>query len=267
MVHHELDHKHTVPKINKASFKLLIIIMLCSALRRHRLLLQGISQKLSFSTRKIPWAVLQLETSASKQEIKAHFRKLVKLYHPDLNPCIDPVMSTAKMTEITEAYDRLMDDDYSSRWGDNSVAFACDLYSVEELKSMSLVYDLHAIEILYQPISHDHDDSPTWNVDRNIISKDLQCESRLPIHTDPNDSISDLKRLIQAAKYYEWGFQGRQLDRDKVAKGWELCRENAGEDKACLSSSKPLTVLSYHLFLHSYNIRHGDILYAVIKKM
>jgi hypothetical protein len=168
------------------------------------------------------------------------------------------------MTEITEAYDHLMDDDYSSRWGDNSVAFACELYTLEELK-MSLVYDVFAIEILYHNL--EKEDYP--RVVEPPLSKDpfLQSESRFPILTDPHDSVSDLKRHIQSLKYTEWGFQGRMLDRDKVAKGWELCIENNKGRDVSSSYSKALTVLSYHLFLHSYNIRHGDVLYAIVKKI
>ena len=58
-------------------------------------------------------------------------------------------------------------------------------------------------------------------------------------------------------KAVDWGLQGRRLDRDQLAQGWEIVK---------LMDDQSLTVLSYHLFLHSYDIDHGRVLYAIVKK-
>ena len=237
---------------------------------RRRLILQSVSKlhdrnirffiastpDILIATRKSPFSVLQIEANASKDDIKAAFRKLVKIYHPDLNPSINSAWSTVKMTEITEAYDLLMDEDYSTRWGDNSVAMACEIYTLQELKA-SPAFQVHAIRIMYSNEAKEYSSLP-------IIPdhQSLHSETLVQILTDPHDSVSDLKRTIQAMKYAEWGLQGRALDRDKVARGWDIGVRNTDTDAANLDS---LTVLSYHLFLHSYNIQHGDIIYAILK--
>mgnify|MGYP003309198371 CR=1 FL=1 len=55
---------------------------------------------------KDPYSVLGVSKDASKEEIKKAYRKLGKMYHPDLHPN-DPG-ATKKMSEINEAYDMLM---------------------------------------------------------------------------------------------------------------------------------------------------------------
>lgn len=52
-----------------------------------------------------PYKVLGVSESASQEEIKSAYRKMAKMYHPDLHPN-DP-KATEKMNEINEAYDML----------------------------------------------------------------------------------------------------------------------------------------------------------------
>lgn len=49
--------------------------------------------------------VLGVKPNATKEEIKAAYRRLAKKYHPDLNKGVDP----KKFIEITKAYEALMD--------------------------------------------------------------------------------------------------------------------------------------------------------------
>lgn len=53
---------------------------------------------------KDPWKVLGLNRGASEEEIKKAYRKLIKEYHPDINPDADP----EKIKEINEAYEILL---------------------------------------------------------------------------------------------------------------------------------------------------------------
>jgi molecular chaperone DnaJ len=52
-----------------------------------------------------PYKVLGVSSNASNDEIKAAYRRLVKQYHPDLNPGNDE--AAEKMKEINAAYDRI----------------------------------------------------------------------------------------------------------------------------------------------------------------
>lgn len=47
--------------------------------------------------------ILELNNGASKEEIKAAFRRLAKIYHPDI-----PGGNEAKFKEISQAYSELM---------------------------------------------------------------------------------------------------------------------------------------------------------------
>lgn len=56
-----------------------------------------------------PYKILEIDKTASKEEIKKAYYKIAKKYHPDLHPN-DPV-AAKKMTEANEAYDMLMHPD------------------------------------------------------------------------------------------------------------------------------------------------------------
>ena len=81
----------------------------------------------------------------------------------------------------------------------------------------------------------------------------------IPITAHPQDSISDLKRYIQSKYAATWGIEDRRRDRDGLYLGWELvCRKKNDSDVN--------SVLSYHLFLDSYDINDGDILHSIVRK-
>merc|ERR1711924_301439 len=67
-----------------------------------------------------------------------------------------------------------------------------------------------------------------------------------------DDSVLDLKRILQEAYGQQWGLSDRRLDRHGLALGWEVV--------FCDSA------LSYHLFLHDYGVKHGDIVHAVVRR-
>lgn len=52
-----------------------------------------------------PYKVLGLEDGASADDVKKAYRKMARVYHPDLHP--DDPEATQKMNEINEAYDML----------------------------------------------------------------------------------------------------------------------------------------------------------------
>lgn len=230
-----------------------------------------------------PYAILKLKTSATKEDIKSSFRKLAKQFHPDLNPQLPPDISRSKMSEIIQAYDHLMDDDggFSSRVGDARVALACEMFTLDELR-INRLYDVYSFRILY-----DKDSCSSDGCGEELFTSDSDLEEStelnpfpiMELRAHPDDSISDFKRQIQSSFKEEWGLSGRRLDRDRIATGWELikvgipgkCKESeAKTDCDCNVDGEgdgySLHVMSYHLFLHSYNIQHGNLIHAVVRK-
>ena len=53
------------------------------------------------------YSVLRVSEDASPEEIKQAYRRLVKLWHPDLHP--DDMSAEKRMAEINEAYTVLSD--------------------------------------------------------------------------------------------------------------------------------------------------------------
>ena len=210
-----------------------------------------------------PYAVLQLRTSASKKDIKAAFRRLAKIYHPDLNTTHSRSESEERMGELIDAYDHLMDDDFGGRIGDSRVALACEMYTIPELRIDRLheVYSLKVkligdgIDLKSGPTVAEHlvQDAPCSKNEKST-STDVSTHSLIEIEAHPHDSVSDLKRHIQSIFETEWGLSDRRLDRDGIATGWELVNNIDG------------SILSYHLFLRSYGIKDGDIIHAVVRK-
>lgn len=52
-----------------------------------------------------PYEILQVPSSASDDEVKQAYRKLAKMYHPDLNP--DNPSAARKMQEVNAAYEQI----------------------------------------------------------------------------------------------------------------------------------------------------------------
>ena len=107
--------------------------------------------------RRSPYAVLGLRKRRgnvpSRDEIKAAFRRLAKVYHPDLNRDNETRSREeceSRMAELVDAYERLLSGDADDfleniRVGASSrVALACELCSVEELE-LDRLHDVHAL--------------------------------------------------------------------------------------------------------------------------
>jgi len=151
------------------------------------------------------------------------------------------------MKELVEAYQYLMDDSFGEKLGSSRVATACEIYTIEELRADN-VHDVHSIRVIYE--AEQRCDSG----EDLAMSQEISSTSFVEVMAHPDDSVSDLKRELQNQFSSEWDLDNRQKDRDGVALGWEVVTENNR------------SVLSYHLFLHSYAIKDGDILHAVIRK-
>lgn len=212
-------------------------------------------------------------------------KKLAKENHPDLNPHLPSHITQSKMSELINAYTMLMDDElFIHKVGaDNRVALACEMFTLEELQ-MDRFHHVYSIRIRFSNNNNnddDDDDNNSSDVDIHhdrlkeysssfdLVSNNNNHHQTVPIDQifNRNDSISDVKRQLQSLYQKNWGLEGRKLDRDKIAIGWEIaCEMNKHDDGDGGNNDTSLEVMSYHLFLHSYGISDGDIIHAVIRK-
>jgi len=187
------------------------------------------------------------------------------------------------MSEIIQAYEQLMDDDggFSSKVGDARVALACEMFTLEELR-MDRLHDLYTFRIgydIHDNHNNNHEKLAEYDCAPVVSTSEINPFMIMELNAHPDDSISDLKRQIQLSFMEEWGLSGRKLDRDRIATGWELIKvvphpkkiqqqttTNRNTDANADAVEDSLEVMSYHLFLHSYDIQHGDFIHAVVRK-
>ena len=183
------------------------------------------------------------------------------------------------MAELIQAYQQLMDNDNDlfggTKVGDSRVALACEIFTLDELKE-DLIHDVHALRILY---NSDYTVKRKSNLEKEEMSnaREVSVQSIVEVAAHPDDSISDVKRELQGMYLEDWGLEERRLDRDQIATGWELvCSTGTyltcmGEDEIARicgenKNDTSLHVMSYHLFLQSYGVQHGDIIHAIVRR-
>ena len=192
------------------------------------------------------------------------------------------------MTEIIQAYSQLMDDDFlGAKVGDGRVALACEMFTLDELR-IDRMHEVYSIRILFENSlvsdgelgaiagQNENAEEPHTNISA------LSTQTFIEVMTHPEDSVSDLKRVLQEKYEEDWGLMGRRKDRDQIRTGWELiCQDRRSEIQMNANSSKRTgieieaqkdqdedhLVMSYHLFVHSYRIRHGDVIHANVRNM
>jgi len=225
--------------------------------------------------RRSPYAVLGFRNrrgEISQTEIKAAFRKLAKIYHPDLNPDNRPLEECESlMSELLEAYERLTkgdDEDFldNIRVGaSNKVALACELYSVEEL-ILDRIHEVRALRIEYE-IEETRKETDDNRVEELPSSSLPQASFAIPIQAHPGDSIMDIKERLELEFGKDWGLKdslGWELLAIKQSKIHEGNNTSIEDDPSTIAVNNEL--LSYHLFLDDYQIEHGDTIYAVVRQ-
>lgn len=213
--------------------------------------------------RRSPYVVLNLKTSATTTEIKAAFRNLAKLYHPDLST-LPAEVAKEKMSEIILAYNQLRKGDFlGSRAGDSRVAVACHIFSLEELQADNL-HDVYSIRIAFRTESTTEERTTKLCIRRFLPS----IERTLEVIAHPEDSVSDLKRQIQLQFEHAWGITHRAKNRDAIRIGWELTciRKSDLDDDFNPNHGVDLTVMGNNFLISSYGIEHGDRVYAIVRK-
>jgi hypothetical protein len=221
----------------------------------------------------------------------------------DINNSNNAANGIKMMTELITAYETLMNKHGDGYYlsivdaRDSRVALACETYTLEELRGNMhrTLFDIYTFRVNFNSSNDNDDDNNndvgnddymTKSYNQSIINKStttsmLDPYPILPLNVHPDDSISDLKRYIQARYGEEWGLSSiggnQQVDRDGLYLGWELVyynsNNNSGDDVDddndgyCSSNNQGYgKVLSYHLFLSSYNIKEGDHVHAIVRK-
>lgn len=212
-----------------------------------------------------PYRVLDLPTHASPEAIKARFRELARLHHPDINPSADG----KAMASITEAFHELVQGRVEA--SDSRIANSLARGEFEDLLAdgkhevFEIVMCLDAL--LGEPAAaekgtavegetsgdppldtHVVDDQP-GAVTRTAAEK----EASTVVHSTAYDSVADLKRDLQNDYGGAWGLTGRRLDREGLAIGWELCLSD-GE------------MLCHHFLLQDYGVSTGDRVFVIIRR-
>lgn len=224
-----------------------------------------------------PYSILGVLPSSPMNQIKEAFRKLAKEHHPDLNPNLKD--SDTKMAVFVSAYDTILQSRRSATQSSSSpvqqrVTLACEeATTVEQLRHTHTVY---ALQILYR--NHVDDDT---RVDDGRSSS-IESSTDEPEHNTalsnaivykllvhPDDSIADIKHVIQEQYGNEWGLTTssstwNRPDRYGLALGWELVREVGGIDEE--PNPMSLEILGNHWFLDTYSIEHGDWIYAIVSR-
>ena len=72
------------------------------------------------------YEILQVSSNATKSEIKKQFKKLVKMYHPDVNQSIE---AEAIFKEINKAAEILLDDEKRNNY-DSLRAYNKNIYTI-----------------------------------------------------------------------------------------------------------------------------------------
>lgn len=193
------------------------------------------------STRSSPYSILGVPPSSTADQIKAAFRKLAKQHHPDLNPGVPDT----KMSEILAAYETIMTS--SNSVSNSGVALACEVMTLEQLRR---THEVYTIQMLYHEEGDDRDVS-----DELEKSGDLSNTINYKLVSHPDDSISDFKLALQSKYAHEWGLDVRRTDRYGLASGWEV-----------VLNGEPLEILGNHWFLHTYQIVHRDLIYAIVRR-
>merc|ERR1719231_2007768 len=94
------------------------------------------------------------------------------------------------------------------------------------------------------------DDSGSAASDALVQGASVADEQTVLLHLD--DSVLDVKRMLQQTFREQWGLRDRPLDRHGLMAGWELLHDESA--------------LSYHLFMHDYGIEHGGLLHVVVRR-
>jgi len=168
----------------------------------------------------------------------------------------------SKMSEIIEAYDQLMSDEFGAKVGDSRVALACEMYTIDELK-LDRFHDVYTLRVNFDNLTSNNDvddmfDTVKVNLASHLTNKkaesrELDTSNIIDVSVHPDDSISDLKRQLQAKYNHEWDLAGRRRDRDGVGTGWELITSEG-------------SILGSCFFLSSYDIHHRDTLYTIVRR-
>ena len=131
-------------------------------------------------------------------------------------------------------------------------------------------HEVHALQIDYETEADENLGETELDRERKTNETEYPPSTSLPetaksiitpIQAHPGDSVLDLKEDLESDFGEEWKLRN--------CLGWELLafkktKVDSEEDPTTVAVHNE--VLSYHLFLEDYQIQHGDIIYAILRK-
>ncbi|MBE6032715.1 MAG: J domain-containing protein [Clostridiales bacterium] len=174
-----------------------------------------------------PYEVLGVREGASKDEIKAAYRELVKKYHPDRhqdNPLYE--LAEEKLREINEAYEYLMNDGGSSSvgYGANSASSAYNPQFAEIRRTLD-ANNLQAAEIL---LNRNRDMSAEWHFLNGVLclKKGWYDEGvnniQQAVRMDPQNA--EYQNVLAQVSGYGRGYQTASYNRGYTDAQDQACR-------------------------------------------
>ena len=204
-------------------------------------------------------AVLNLSQTSTLSDVKASFRALAKIHHPDAN---NPSSSPDAFQSILAAYQEALEeyDDYNGFTPTSGkLAVAAEVFTVEEMESME-GYDVHAVRVALEEaaalavgedaVSDGGEEVVVAGASSLVASGGSRGEPPAVVRCSLYDSVSDLKRALQSFHPPLLALSGRKLDRDGLYVGWDVLHEGRA--------------MGGHLFLEDYGVEHGDVMHVVV---
>lgn len=224
-----------------------------------------------------PYRVFDLPRHASEKEIRTRFRELAYRLHPDLNQGDEEELTLSSgndfdedfrigMADVVEAYEKLLSSAGAGGARDSRVGSSVEKFTIRELmddEEHTVIPITLIMDVLLEAGSSDKAAASSNDTGGVFVGKQRAGEghvggtttdlsdNELQIHASGFDAVADLKRDLQTQFGAAWDLDGRRLDQENVAIGWELVYDGS--------------VLCPNFFLEDYGIGSGDTIHAVIR--
>lgn len=142
------------------------------------------------------YAVLGIDQSATKAEIKAAFKKLASQYHPDKSMHSDDPETTARFQEIQNAYEVLSDDEKRRVYDSGGDPFQRVVSAEEQIESEAMM----RLIALFDSMVEQLDEMSCKKVDVTDLLRNKMTEIIGLIHREKRGTIRALRKQRQVRR-------------------------------------------------------------------
>ena len=146
------------------------------------------------ATKRDYYEVLEVDKSASEDDIKKAYRRLAKKYHPDVNQGNKDAEN--KFKEINEAYEVLSDKDKRAKYDQfGHSAFDPNSFGGGGFEGFGKGAKALAMGAMMKTIDRDYKNNPAikWNFTKFVIDRQGNVEARF----EPNHDMKELEKLVE----------------------------------------------------------------------